>query len=145
MIQIREIFDNPVPYRITTKTLKKFEVYFKVEKIGYTFTATGGFLSDNKYNFLLTFSSNTTLKNYRGDMILTGEGNPYVVFSTLAKIMEEFIKKYKPYEFSFTAKEESRKKIYRIFTKKLSKKFNYSMNIETLGNEDEEYILTKRG
>src|SRR5208282_405252 len=105
----------------------------------------GGFLSDNKYNFLLTFSSNTTLKNYRGDMILTGEGNPYVVFSTLAKIMEEFIKKYKPYEFSFTAKEESRKKIYRIFTKKLSKKFNYSMNIETLGNEDEEYILTKRG
>ena len=148
MIYMREIFDSPVSYRVLTHSPIKFEVYFKIGKIGYTFDASADEDDKaNRRNFWIVFSSHTTLRRDwgSGKMHVTGEGNPFVVFSTLAKIMEEFIKKYKPYQIQFSADEKSRQKVYRIFAQMIGKKFNYMVKILHWSMSGEEYIFIKKG
>lgn len=67
---------------------------------------------------------------------ITGTGNQFTVFSVVASLVQRFIKKYKPKDFIFAAKEPSRVKLYKRFAKMIQEKLNFQLAIwdsETLG------------
>lgn len=54
---------------------------------------------------------------------ITGTGMSLQVFSTVVAIMQDFVRQVHPVQFSFTAKEPSRQRLYRLFARQVSRYF----------------------
>ena len=64
---------------------------------------------------------------------ITGSGGEFVVFATVAKMLDDFLKKVKPTKFYFSAKEPSRRKLYDRMSKLLIRKYSdYSLKKEKM-------------
>lgn len=68
---------------------------------------------------------------------ITGSGGAARVFATVVKIMEDFIKFSDPDGISFSAKTESRKKLYSRMLKRFSDKYVYDL-------DGQWYVMTKK-
>ena len=74
---------------------------------------------------------------------MTGKGDAVQIFAAVSKCLDMFIKKFTPVEFYFTAKEPSRKKLYKRITKIIVKKYPYDLEIEEYWEKDH-FIFTRK-
>lgn len=78
---------------------------------------------------------------------ITGTGNEFKIFSTVIQIAKDFFKDYneKVNAISFTAKESSRRKLYRHMVKKLSSENNLDYKIISPVGSEERYVVFRKG
>lgn len=141
---INELMDSSADYTVTLKKSNIFTASFMIGDEEVDFLAKldkDPLLSDDFENtdvWLISFARDNEYK-------VTGHGEQYLIFGTVAKIFEEFIKEYKPDKFEFTAKEKSRQKLYRIFAEKISKEFNYYFGVtDPFDDGTEEFLFVRK-
>lgn len=112
---ISELFDNPLPFKETSKQVYQFRVK------GHTYTArfNGGELE---------------FWDEDGDQTATGIGHKEAIqiFSTVYAILADIIKKRKVRFFNFSADKsngESRTSLYTAMAKKISKNLSYKFRV----------------
>src|SRR5208282_4557439 len=133
MIKIKELFDKPFPSQIIKKDQYDFESYFKIKKIGYLFHSSKHGSGKDSYwdiSFSSHYKKSDDPDEIPGEDTITGEGNAYFVFSTVAGILGQFIKIYHPNKFEFQAREPSRQKLYKVFSDLISRKFGYKVTVK---------------
>lgn len=138
---ITELFDKPLPYKWTDQSISKLgdckwigEFHTNDNKIlGYI-----EFLydkDDNKASIAFTVN---------GRFAISGEGHAIEIFSTVAKMFDEFLMSTHPLHihFSANANEQSRIKLYDRFSKLISKKYGYILS-KNITNIEVDYELSK--
>jgi len=149
---IRELFENPVTYKVITSDDDQFIAEFHVEDIPYDFQAWAeplftkytkesshdmvvNVIVDNlnsvpiQFPFEIEFGINSNEKGMRrfnkgkARFGISNTGNATIVFSTVKQIMKEFLNVCRPDVFYFTSKEDSRTKLYRLIYDKASQIF----------------------
>jgi hypothetical protein len=122
MKRIKELFDSDIPYEIIYKTDYGMTVEFSVGSYVYEFEATkvhiGG---ETQYNIVF---------HQEGDFNITGTGDQFLIFGTIANIFKEFIRIYRPDMFRFAAKEKSRIRLYHTFANKIAKELGFFYETE---------------
>ena len=116
---ITELFNKPLEFNGPTgdpswSTIYNFTV--KAEKIYEV-----KFWSNDDGTYEIIFGLKQRGRNVSREDI-TGTGDAVAVFSTIAAIIENFVKKFKPEGLYFSAKEQSRVKLYRSLAKLITKK-----------------------
>lgn len=124
---IAEVFDKPLAFSIDSYGDGHFDVgnvHYDVEFIEY-----------NKDNVEIIFSAK--VDDNDSTLELTGTGNEFVVFSTIAKIVFRKFNEYRPNQFKFSADlaVSSRAKLYNRFAKLLAQKLNYSLELSKTPKE----------
>jgi hypothetical protein len=138
--EITELFDNKAGWKWTRssdhETTADFSIGDAFYQVGFGIVAHDGY--GNNPTWEVAFEDSD------GDFNLTGNGNAFAVFATVADIILDFIKKATPYKLQFSAstKEPSRVTVYRKMASKLATKVNYSLS-ETESHGDIYYVLTK--
>ena len=131
---LNELFDTQVPIKIEWQELSDLRYSFVIDGKKYEFDA-----DNEKGSWEIVFT-------YRGDKAstgITGTGNAAQVFSAVAKCIDMFLKKYKPNQFWFSAKEPSRKKLYDKFSKLITRKYPYVLENKKVF-DDRVYIFTRK-
>lgn len=118
------------------------------------------FKTDDDRNVIMIFKA-TDINNsiwdvafgVSGEMGVTGKGDQFKILSTIMKILNYFIETKKPEEFRFTAdkvkdtspdeRNTSRSKLYKRAMEIMSKKWGYSLTMDTTDNFTDLFILTK--
>jgi len=77
-------------------------------------------------------------KEWKKHENITGTGNAATVYSTVAEILQHFLKTKKPKLFRFSAKldEPSKQKLYRVFSQKAAKKYTKTYELDTTIGKD---------
>jgi len=134
---INELFDTKVDVEVVKERPNHCIYSFTIKGLKYKFS--GEFMRDmnNIGEWQLMFVSDMGLG-------ITGSGNALQVFAAVGKCIDMFLKKYKPERFAFTAKEESRKKLYLKMSKLITKKYPYVYRTEGEYKDDEVYIFTRK-
>lgn len=128
-MKLDEIMDKSVPYEIEHESEDGWSTAFKIggREINLHITRREG--SEEPDTFEIEFNQmykklfqtargaeERTVQSYKK----TGSGNEFVVFSTVAKIVKDFIRKMKPKAFVFDGdKEENRGPIYTKLVKRV--------------------------
>ena len=120
MKRMTELMDNPVPFE-DYMTFSEYKASFTIESVEYLFNAENDI--DDWYIYFEAYTENEA-----GMTGITGTGNEFTVFATIADIMRKFIAHYDPKKFIFSAKEKSRIKLYQIFAQKIAKDWNYTVS-----------------
>jgi phosphoglycolate phosphatase-like HAD superfamily hydrolase len=122
--QFNELFDKKVDdwkLSFTDKYQSIYEFWFDgVDKVVVDI-AQRGYPGETIVSWELVFARN-------GQYNITGGGKALEIFATVGDIVKDFVKKKDPEHLYFSAKEASRKKLYRIIMRKLAKALN--MNFE---------------
>lgn len=137
-LYLRELFDNPVDYEITLQRKDQFEAMFEIEDLTYEFLAlyTRDHTSDRLMRWEISFEI-INEEEYEQIFTMTGTGNQFLVFSTVGKLLYEFIDRYNPEEFEFSSVkgEENRSRLYDIFAKRFAKETGYSYEVRDAFDE----------
>jgi hypothetical protein len=128
-----ELFDKVAPFRWTKSTPVQCSARFTVDGVVYFVE----FHTNNGKDWDVGFVAKTrTVLPARGmrksrtivqqTYMLTGTGNQYLVFSTVMKMMEDFLKEYKPNSLKWNADkaEESRISLYGSMLGRFKRKLN---------------------
>mgnify|MGYP003656315588 CR=1 FL=1 len=75
---------------------------------------------------------------------VTGEGDPYRIFATVAEIIIATAKEHDPTSIGFSADEESRIKLYRRMSPILARKLNMDLTVESAGGDSMYFKFTKK-
>ena len=76
---------------------------------------------------------------------ITGEGDPYRIFATVAEIIIATAKEHDPSSIGFSADEESRIKLYQRMSPILARKLNMDLTVEPVSGDDSMYFeFTKK-
>lgn len=136
---INEIFDTNVEIDILKSSSKQHIYAFEIgyEEYQYKFDATKQL--DDKWEILFGMGDSSYL-----EMGITGTGSTVQVFAAVAKCMDIFLKKVKPKKFVFSAKEDSRKKLYLRMSKILTRKYPYTFTTGGESGSDQEFIFTRK-
>ena len=109
-----ETIAQPVQYKWDYKQSDIWRASFTANDIKYIVIFQQDDESNTKWDVAFDVVGNTE------PFSLTGTGNSFVVFSTIREILLDFIKTNKNVNtMYYSAKEESRKKFYTSFSKKL--------------------------
>jgi len=122
MRKITELMDNPVPFTDDI-THDQYTAYFTIEDVEYTFYST-----EESNKWIIDFEA-SNIGGIGGSTGITGTGNEFIVFATIAAIMKKFIQQYSPETFSFSAKEKSRVKLYYAFSQKIADEWGYEVSV----------------
>lgn len=140
--ELTEAFDKPYPYK-----LKKIDSLMYVAKAK---TDDGSSL-DIEFTAVEFDHVVWNIVFYRNEKIkVTGEGDAMKIFATVLSAVQDFIKKVKPTEISFTAAKEpgedgkgSRAKLYSRMVRTFAGKLGYTFD-ETPSGEVTTYYLVKK-
>ena len=132
---INELFDTKVPIKIDWQELSDLRYSFIIDDLKYTFDA-----NNEKGTWEVVFTLRVKGANSTS---ITGTGNAPQVFAAVNKCLSIFLKKFKPYQFWFTAKEPSRKKLYKMMSKHITRKYPYVFRTEDQYG-DEVFIFTRK-
>ena len=134
--QIQELMDNPLDWKLSIDSSDYFSAEFSLDNdLDYSFDAhiikSPPLYFDPTIDvWVVEFEATEKIK-YNPTFDITGTGQEFVVFATIADIFKSFIRRLKPEAFFFSAKEQSRAKLYTVFAKKIAKETNYDFSIET--------------
>jgi hypothetical protein len=131
---INELFDTKVDIKVEWQDLSDLRYSFVINDKVYTFDA------DNEKG---TWEIDFTLRS-KATTQITGSGNAPQVFAAVKECLNIFLKKRKPYQFWFTAKEPSRKKLYKMMSKLITRKYPYTFKIEKKSNGDDVFFFTRK-
>lgn len=111
-----ESFNQPVKYTWIYKTNTLWKAIFIVDDISYEVVFESDDEVPSKWDVVFDIKDRKASEAYS----LSGTGNVYEVFSTIYKIVIDFLNENQQVRtFYFTAKEDSRKKFYSSFSRKL--------------------------
>lgn len=125
--KLTELFDNPVPWQSDTLNSGVYVADFQVEGLDYSFFAEDRGTDMWEITFeVVSGSASAPIESKWG---ITGSGNQFTVFATIADILFSFIGDYEPRSFYFNADEPSRRRLYAHFSKTIEKQIPYSLDI----------------
>jgi len=120
MYSLKELMNNPYEFKVigephfgefTTDQGVKYELRFD-------------YLAPGEYD-LVFYSLND---DYEEDYSITGSGDEFRVLATIKGIVSEILNRNHEIEkFQFSAKEDSRRSLYQIFAKMISKETNFNL------------------
>ena len=127
-MKLQELLDNPVPWeRSEEQSPYEYSAEFDVEGVHYSATMIGD--KDHPWELLFKATSG------RDGWGITGTGNQFTVFATVFDFVKEAIKAKHMESFYFTAKESSRKRLYKLFAVNLAKAIGYTYKMIEEGEE----------
>ena len=138
---INELFDTKVPIKKDWQEPTDIRYSFIIDDKKYTFDG-----NNEKGIWEIVFTLRGDKSSPRGNKSstsITGTGNAPQVFAAVNKCLDIFLKKFKPYQFWFTAKEQSRKKLYKMMSKLITRKYPYVFRTEDQYG-DEVFIFTRK-
>jgi hypothetical protein len=158
-MRLDELFDSPLKWEVLLNERDVFDVQFEVGEYIYTASAhevinsraSKEFNGSPSYwefgfdQYIYSMKKKAQSKHgsiYRKEWTkhenITGTGNAATVYSTVAKVLDTFLKKKKPQLFRFSAKldETSKQNLYRIFAQKIAKKYAKTYNLDTRLGKD---------
>ena len=136
---IQELFNNPVKFERQSggspnSKEYQFDVGEKHYEVKFYEAEVKKYPDSYEIIFILTRVGGDRVIGWDTEAI-TGTGDQVAVFSTVANILKDFVQSYKPNIIYFSAKEQSRIKLYTTLSKRLSK-MSYLKN---------DYITTYKG
>ena len=145
-MKLHEILNKPVKYYWAEQKDHRWEGYFKIDNFLYEFEARKD-LEPDKRDLdpgeweVYIYQEREGDKRVSKDTI-TGTRNEFVVFATVAKMFDDFMKKVKPQLLTFFSSddEKSRHKLYSRFVKKAAQKYKYDYKVGS-----NYYELIKKG
>ena len=124
-MKLHEVFNKTVPIKWQKKKWdKSWSGTFKVGDIVYDLEII---FEEAEREYLIMFTAGIEAKNKvkSSSTKITKTGNEFVVFATVIKGIEQFIKVEQPAAFYFSASEPSRRKLYDRMAKIIPRKFPY--------------------
>lgn len=129
---LMELGDSIYPYKWQTKSSEKgqYIAHFKSTD-GGLIIFDAGIYDEKSDTWMVEFKKGNTYK-------ATGEGDAFKIFSTVIRLIEEFVEIQKPKVVLIESDkiksdgrqvEGSRSKLYQVMIKKLASKINYSLNV----------------
>jgi len=128
--QLDEAFDNIQPW----SWMKKVSDYW-LAKITMTERVFWVYFHNKDGNVSLTFNDDDHSEE------VTGKGDAFVVFGTIADIIKNYLRDNQPKTFSFHAKESSRQKLYARMAGELARKTGAQLTTEMDPHWGKGYIL----
>lgn len=123
-MKLQELFDKSAEIKNIKKDKYLWIADFTVNDKTYEFSAA--FHADEE-DWGIEFYFEDTKENKIKSGI-TGTGDELLIFSTVLKIIDKFIKEKNYPNISFSAEEPSRKKLYDRMIKILSSKYGYKLD-----------------
>jgi hypothetical protein len=140
--QFNELFDKKIKWEFTLVDNYTYIYKFKLNpELGVVDTVTVDITQHPERTtkmWELAFARNLSFD-------ITGGGNALEIFGTVNDILKDFIKRKDPEHVFFTAKEPSRKKLYKTLVRKLAPKLNmrYDISINEK-SKDTQFNLRKK-
>lgn len=143
---LSELFDNPVQYKWVSKDqfgwLGEFRIDFEDDYYEYETSI----INDDKYGNIIEFELvDTSLEGFTGKNsmdIVNVKGVQYKAFSTVIKMVKEWIRFVEPENLAFSAKESSRVKLYKRFAKIITD-LGYTVNEVKSEKSNTMFMFTK--
>ena len=149
---VNELFTKYIPFKIWNREKSyAFKATWTAEDVQYVFTAGHSY----SYTYAASYTGidiqvkgkfQTIIFSGGGSTSITGTGNAPLIFSTIVKIFESYLRIVKPLAFSFTAAEPSRKKLYHTLAMNLERTYRgeYKYLNQSVGKELGTYIIVQQ-
>ena len=140
---ISEILSKTLPFTIDEKTKEFFSAEFESNNRTIKFRASLELNDDEQDFWEIEFAERVRDREHHS---LSGSGGEFEVFATLKKIIETFIKEYKPKAVTFSADktEPSRVSAYeRMFTRFKVPGYTFAKDTDKSQTHYQHYKLTK--
>ena len=136
-MKLLEVLNEPAEWKWFKKSPRQWTALFIIEDNKYVFQAE----TSDMERWQITFEIRGTGGKPHD---ISKTGNEFKVFATVAEILDEFLKKAKPDQFWFTAKEPSRAKLYDRFSKIILSKHNKYKVVDSIQNNKKFYEFEKK-
>jgi hypothetical protein len=134
---LNELFDTKVNIKVDWQDTSSLRYIFTINDMEYFFTA-------DTYKQKEAWEIWFALKGVEGGSGIMNTGKATQVFAAVSKCMDMFIKKVKPDAFYFSANEPSRVKLYKRFSKLLTRKYkNYEVKNYKDQHGNNEFLFMK--
>ena len=136
-MKLLEVLNKPAEWKWFLKAPREWKALFTIDDNKYVFKAE----TSDMERWQITFE----IRGAGGKPHdISKTGNEFKVFATVAEILNEYLKKVKPDNFWFTAKEPSRAKLYDRFAKLIVKKHSKYKAVSSVNNNKKFYEFEKK-
>ena len=136
-MKLTEILNKPAEWKWFKTSSREWKALFTIDDNKYVFKAE----TSDMERWQITFE----IRGAGGKPHdISKTGNEFKVFATVAEILNEYLKKVKPDNFWFTAKEPSRAKLYDRFAKLIVRKHPKYKAVNSVSNNQKFYEFEKK-
>jgi len=136
-MKLLEVLNKPAEWKWFLKAPREWKALFTIDDNKYVFKAE----TSDMERWQITFE----IRGAGGKPHdISKTGNEFKVFATVAEILNEYLKKVKPDNFWFTAKEPSRAKLYDRFAKLIVIKHRKYKAVSSVNNNKKFYEFEKK-
>ena len=136
-MKLTEILNKPAEWKWFKTSSRQWKALFTIDDNKYVFQAE----TSDMERWQITFE----IRGAGGKPHdISKTGNEFKVFATVAEILNEYLKKVKPDNFWFTAKEPSRAKLYDRFAKLIVRKHSKYKAVSSVNNNKKFYEFEKK-
>jgi len=136
-MKLLEVLNKPAEWKWFKTSSREWKALFTIDDNKYVFQAE----TSDMERWQITFE----IRGAGGKPHdISKTGNEFKVFATVAEILNEYLKKVKPDNFWFTAKEPSRAKLYDRFAKLIVRKHSKYKAVSSVNNNKKFYEFEKK-
>ena len=136
-MKLLEVLNKPAEWKWFKTSSREWKALFTIDDNKYVFQAE----TSDMERWQITFE----IRGAGGKPHdISKTGNEFKVFATVAEILNEYLKKVKPDNFWFTAKEPSRAKLYDRFAKLIVRKHQKYKAVSSVNNNKKFYEFEKK-
>ena len=136
-MKLLEVLNKPAEWKWFKTSSREWKALFTIDDNKYVFKAE----TSDMERWQITFE----IRGAGGKPHdISKTGNEFKVFATVAEILNEYLKKVKPDNFWFTAKEPSRAKLYDRFAKLIVRKHQKYKAVSSVNNNKKFYEFEKK-
>jgi len=139
---LMEVFDKPVKWTKGPGSIGEYNASFKIGKIEYDFVVQNRGQNDIDGEDVLEMEF-YSVDGTKSSSDITNSGNAIAVFATIKDIVKSFVSEVKPNIIMFTAKEESRVRLYDRMSKMIEP-LGFDLTTEKI-KQGKEYMLYRKG
>ena len=136
-MKLLEVLNKPAEWKWFKTSSREWKALFTIDDNKYVFKAE----TSDMERWQITFE----IRGAGGKPHdISKTGNEFKVFATVAEILNEYLKKVKPDNFWFTAKEPSRAKLYDRFAKLIVRKHPKYKAVSNVKSNQKFYEFEKK-
>ena len=136
-MKLLEVLNKPAEWKWFKTSSREWKALFTIDDNKYVFKAE----TSDMERWQITFE----IRGAGGKPHdISKTGNEFKVFATVAEILNEYLKKVKPDNFWFTAKEPSRAKLYDRFAKLIVRKHPKYKAVNSVSNNQKLFEFEKK-
>ena len=136
-MKLLEVLNKPAEWKWFKTSSREWKALFTIDDNKYVFKAE----TSDMERWQITFE----IRGAGGKPHdISKTGNEFKVFATVAEILNEYLKKVKPDNFWFTAKEPSRAKLYDRFAKLIVRKHSKYKAVSSVNYNKKFYDFEKK-